>query len=73
MKINAFIFLIICFIAFVYFYFNQYYFNFCIGDTFYVVSYFYIPVVVITMSVVIYLMRFLIRKLYRQRKNFRNN
>ena len=63
MKINLFRFHVICLIAFVYLYFCQYYFNFCIGDTFYVVSYFYIPLLVIIVSTVIYFMQFLIWKL----------
>jgi hypothetical protein len=63
MKIKFFTFLVICVIAFIYFYFYQYYFNFCIGDTFYFVSYFYIPLLVIIVSSVIYLVKFLIWKL----------
>lgn len=63
MKIKFLTFLTIGTLLLIFFYFVEYNFNFCIGDTFYVVSYFFIPLLVIIVSTAIYFVKFLICKL----------
>lgn len=63
MKINFLTFLKISIISFIYLYFSEYYFDFCIGDSFYVVNYLYVALLVAILSFTFHLTQILIRKL----------
>lgn len=54
MKIKFYIFLIIGIASLLFFYFSDYYFNLNIGDSYYVVNYFYPTVFVLIIGSVIY-------------------
>lgn len=63
---NYLIFLIICILSFVYFYFNQYYYTINLYDTYYNISYvFFVPVFYIIGSL-FYLRKVLVEKLKRR-------
>jgi len=69
MKINFLTFITICILSFIYLYFSEYYFNFCIGDSFYVVNYFYVVLLLIIVTIAFYLVRISIRKLKNKQVN----
>lgn len=54
MKINFLIFSIIGIVTFLYFYFSEYYFNINIGDSYYVVNYFYPVLILLVFGNMIY-------------------
>lgn len=62
MRSKFLIFSTISFSLFVFFYFSEYYFDFCIGDTFYVVNYFYLVLLVYLLGCVYDLIKYIKKK-----------
>ncbi len=57
MKIKFYIFLIVGIVALLFFYFSDYYFNLNIGDSYYVVNYFYPVLILLVFGNMIYIFK----------------
>ncbi|WP_140503381.1 hypothetical protein [Flavobacterium pectinovorum] len=60
---NYLIFVTICIMLFVFFYFNQYFFTINFYDTYYVISYFFFALPIFIIGTIVYLVKILIEKL----------
>ncbi|KQX12079.1 hypothetical protein ASC72_19810 [Flavobacterium sp. Root420] len=70
---NYFIFVTICILLFVYFYFNQYFYTINLYDTYYLISYFFLVIPALIIGTIFYLIKILIPISYLKTKRITRN